>query len=94
MLSRYVWSLVALCLAAICQLWFTGVLLLSRQTTTLLYGSIMASVFWAWCLWASLLQKRRVGLALTWSGLVISLAMASLCLLDMLDISGVPLLHE
>lgn len=89
MLSRYGWSLLVLCLAVACQFWFTGVLLVSRQSEALLCGSIIASVFWAWCFWASLLRKRRVGLAVTGFCLVLSLALTIVCLLDMLDTSGI-----
>lgn len=70
------------------QLWGTGVLLLTRQTETLLLVSTGASLLWFWCLWTYLLRRRRVGLILAMIGLAFSIVVNAFGLFDMLDKSG------
>ena len=86
--SRHAWGLLVLLLVLLGQLWSVGLLLLTRQTETLLLVSIGASLFWFWCLWSFLLRRRRAGLILAAIGLVFSIVMNGLGLLDMLDQSG------
>ena len=90
--DHYTLSLVALCLAAVCEFWFMGVLLVTRQGNALLLFCIMAGVFWCWCLWGYFLRKRRAGLYLAGCCLAATLVLGGLYLLDMLDKSGVTLL--
>ncbi|MFU2208926.1 hypothetical protein [Solidesulfovibrio sp. C21] len=86
MLSRYAWSIILLCMVAAIQFWFMSVLLLSRQTESLLFCSIIAFIFWSWCFWAYFLRKCRSGLLLVSLCLLGTLAMSVLFLLDLLDI--------
>lgn len=86
MLSRYAWSLILLCMVAAVQFWFTSILLLSRQTESLLFGSIIALIFWSWCFWAYFLRNCRGGLLLVSLCLLGTLAMSVLFLLDLLEI--------
>ena len=92
MQSPYIWSLVALCFAAVCQLWFVGVLLLTRHGQTLLLLSIMECIFWFWCCWAFFLRKRRGGLILAGLCLIATLTISLLLLLGLLDTSDFSLL--
>jgi hypothetical protein len=86
--SRYALGLFVLLLVLMGQIWGIGVLLLTRQTETLLLVSIGASLLWFWCFWIFLLRRRRAGLILTTIGLVFSMVMNGFGLLDMLDRSG------
>jgi hypothetical protein len=94
MFSRYGLSLAALFLAASCQFWFMGGLLLSRQIEALLLGGIIACVFWGWLFWVFLVRKQCLGLAIAGFCLFISIAINVLCLMDALDKTGVSLFSE
>lgn len=90
---RYGWTLVLLSLAAVCQCWCTGVLLVARESDALLCGGIMACVFWGWSLWAAFLRNRRLGVLLSGVCLLFTLALTVLGMLGTLDNSDLPLLH-
>ena len=72
---------VALCLAAACQGWVVGILLMTRQDAALLFFSLLAGIFWSWRLWSSFLRNWRAGVFLAGCCLSATLALGVVVLL-------------
>ncbi|WP_291332088.1 hypothetical protein [Desulfovibrio sp.] len=83
-LWRQILYLVAVFLVAGLQLWFSGVLLMVRRTDALIGGNAAAGLIWLWYAWLCYRRDNFARMALSFMGLLGSMALAALGLADIL----------
>ena len=83
-LLRQAMYLVAVFLVAGVQLWFSGVLILVRRSDALIGGNLAAALIWLWYARRCYKRDNFARMALSFMGLLGSVALAVLGLSDML----------
>ena len=82
-LLRQAVYLIAVFLVAGVQLWFSGVLIMARRTDALLGCNITAALIWLWYARRCYIRSNFARMALSFIGLLGSVALAVLGLSDM-----------
>ena len=83
-LWRQILFLVATFIVAGLQLWFSGVLIMVRRTDALIGGNIAAGLIWLWYARCCYRRGNLLRMALSFMGLLGSVALAALGLSDIL----------